>query len=96
MVIEEGDEANYVDDYHEMELVFANTSLEDSIEYTVFDSPILNDGSRIKHPINNLEIYVISHIKMFESKEEYRLQIQYTKVQAKRVCSFAKKTGKGK
>ena len=63
MVIEEGDEANYVDDYHEMELVFANTSLEDSIEYTVFDSPILNDGSRIKHPINNLEIYVISHIK---------------------------------
>ena len=27
MVIEEGDQANYVDDYHDMELVFVNTSL---------------------------------------------------------------------
>ena len=63
MVIEEGDQANYVDDYHDMELVFVNTSLEDSLEYTVFDAPLLNDGERIRHPANGLEIYIISHIK---------------------------------
>ncbi len=63
MVIEEGDQANYVDDYHEMELVLVNTSLKDSLEYTVFGSPILNDGHRIEYKSAGIEIYIISHIK---------------------------------
>ena len=63
MVIEEGDQANYVDDYHEMELVLVNTSRMDSLEYTVFESPILNDGQRIQHEPLGIEIYIISHIK---------------------------------
>ena len=63
MVIEEGDQSNYVDDYHEMELALINTSLKDSLEYTIFQSPLLNEGERINHDTIGLEIYIISHIK---------------------------------
>ena len=63
MVIEEGNSANHVDDYHDMELVFVNTSLKDSIEYTVFESPILNDGELINYKELGIQIYIISYIE---------------------------------
>jgi len=63
MVIAEGEISNYVDDYHKMELAFVNTSLEDSLEYTIFDDPLLYDGNRIVYDRLGIEIYIISHIK---------------------------------
>ena len=63
MVISEGESINYVDDYFDMELVFVNTSLKDSLEYTVFDEPILKNGSTVKYEKLGIQIDVIDHIK---------------------------------
>lgn len=63
MVISEGETINYVDDYFDMELVFVNTSLQDSLEYTVFDEPLLANGTKIIYDELNLQIDIIDHIK---------------------------------
>ena len=63
MVISEGDSSDHVNDYHTMELAFVNTSLEDSLEYTVFDSPILSVGNTIKYDNLGIEINIIDMIK---------------------------------
>ena len=63
MVISEGETINYVDDYFDMELVFVNTSLQDSLEYTVFDEPLLVNGTKIIYDELNLQIDIIDHIK---------------------------------
>ena len=63
MVIAEGEAANYVDDYHNMELAFVNNSLKDSIEYTVVDESLLYEGSRFQIFDEGPEIYIISNIK---------------------------------
>ena len=63
MVISEGDSSDHVNDYHAMELAFVNTSLEDSLEYTVFDSPILSVGSSIKYDNLGIELNIIDMIK---------------------------------
>ena len=63
MVISEGDSSDHVNDYHTMELAFVNTSLEDSLEYTVFDSPILSVGNSIKYDNLGIEINIIDIIK---------------------------------
>ena len=63
MVISEGDSSNHVDDYHDMELAFVNTSLKDSLEYTIFDAPLLNEGKRIKYEKLGIQIDIIDHIK---------------------------------
>ncbi len=63
MVIEEGNVASHVDDYHDMELALVNTSLDDSLEYTIFDAPLLKDGNSINYKKFGIEIYIISYIK---------------------------------
>lgn len=63
MVISEGDSSDHVNDYHTMELAFVNTSLEDSLEYTVFDSPILSVGNSIKYDNLGIELNIIDMIK---------------------------------
>ena len=63
MVIGEGESSDYVDDYHDMELAFVNTSLEDSLEYTIFDAPLLGEGKRIKYDKLGIQIDIIDHIK---------------------------------
>ena len=63
MIIKEGNQSEHVDDYHDMELVFVNTSMEDSLEYTVFDEPILNEGNTIKYDKLGITIDIISHLK---------------------------------
>ena len=63
MVIAEGESSNYVDDYHNMELAFVNNSLKDSLEYTVVDESLLNEGSRFQIFDEGPEIYIISNIK---------------------------------
>jgi len=63
MVIEEGGKVNYTDDYHRMELCFVNLSLQDSLEYTVFDEELLVEGNTISYDKIGLEIDIISRIK---------------------------------
>ena len=63
MVIKEGESSDHVDDYHDMELAFVNTSLEDSLEYTIFDAPLLGEGSSIKYDKLGIQIDIIDHIK---------------------------------
>ena len=63
MVIAEGESSNYVDDYHNMELAFVNNSLKDSLEYTVVDESLLDEGSRFQIFDEGPEIYIISNIK---------------------------------
>ena len=46
-----------------MELAFVNTSLEDSLEYTIFDAPLLGEGSSIKYDKLGIQIDIIDHIK---------------------------------
>ena len=62
MVIAEGETSNYVDDYFDMELAFVNTSIDDSLEYTVFDAPLLKEGSAIRNDKLNIEIKIIKFI----------------------------------
>ncbi|MBA65714.1 MAG: hypothetical protein CMG55_07940 [Candidatus Marinimicrobia bacterium] len=63
MIIAEGETSNYVDDYHDMELVFVNNTFKDSIEYTVVDEPLLKEGNRFNLFENGPEIYILSNIK---------------------------------
>lgn len=63
MVIEEGGKVDYTDDYHRMELCFVNLSLQDSLEYTVFDEELLVEGNTISYDKLGLEIDIISRIK---------------------------------
>tara|TARA_B100000214_G_C23912500_1_gene602010 strand:+ start:120 stop:1247 length:1128 start_codon:yes stop_codon:yes gene_type:complete len=63
MVISEGETLNYVDDYFDMELVFVNTSLNDSLEYTVFDAPLLQNGNKIIYDKFGIEIDIIDYLK---------------------------------
>ena len=63
MVIAEGETSNYVDDYFDMELAFVNTSIDDSLEYTVFDAPLLKEGSAIRNDKLNIEIKIIKFIE---------------------------------
>ena len=63
MVIGEGERSDHVDDYHDMELAFVNTSLQDSLEYTIFDAPLLGEGKRIKYDKLGIQIDIIDHIK---------------------------------
>ena len=63
MIIAEGETSNYVDDYHDMELVFVNNAFKDSIEYTVVDEPLLKEGNRFNLFEDGPEIYILSNIK---------------------------------
>ena len=63
MVIEEGGRVDYTDDYHRMELCIVNLSLQDSLEYTVFDEELLVEGNTISYDKLGFEIDIISRIK---------------------------------
>ena len=63
MVIAEGETSNYVDGLLDMELAFVNTSIDDSLEYTVFDAPLLKEGSAIRNDKLNIEIKIIKFIE---------------------------------
>ena len=63
MVIGEGEMSNHVDDYFDMELAIVNTSRDDSLEYTVFDAPLLIDGNTIEYENLGIQIDIISHME---------------------------------
>ena len=66
MVIEEGAQANRVDDYNDMELTIINTSNESLDEYTVFDQPILGKGNILSHENLNFNIEIINYFRNCE------------------------------
>ena len=63
MIIDEGAQSNYVDDYHNMELAVVNTSRDNLDEYTVFDQPILREGNILSHENLNFDIEILSYLK---------------------------------
>ena len=68
MAINEGDQSNYVDDYHNMELTIVNTSKDNLDEFTVFDQPILRKGNILSHESLNFDIEIISYLKNCEAQ----------------------------
>ena len=63
MVINEGENIDFVDDYHRMELCLVNISLEDSLEYIVFDDELLSEGQIINYERLGVKIEIISRIE---------------------------------
>tara|TARA_B110000444_G_scaffold83828_1_gene79204 strand:- start:8238 stop:9368 length:1131 start_codon:yes stop_codon:yes gene_type:complete len=63
MVINEGGNVDFVDDYHRMELCLVNISLEDSLEYIVFDDELLSEGQIINYERLGVKIEIISRIE---------------------------------
>ena len=61
MVIDEGAQSNYVDDYHNMELAIINTSKENLDEYTVFDQPLLKKGNKLSHESLDFMIEIMEY-----------------------------------
>ena len=66
MVIEEGAQSNYVDDYNDMELTIINTTKDILDEYTIFDQPILGKGNILSHENLNFNIEIINYFKNCE------------------------------
>ena len=63
MVINEGENIDFVDDYHRMELCLVNISLEVSLEYIVFDDELLSEGQIINYERLGVKIEIISRIE---------------------------------
>ena len=63
MVINEGENVDFVDDYQRMELCLVNISLEDSLEYIVFDDELLSEGQIINYERLGVKIEIISRIE---------------------------------
>ena len=61
MVIDEGAQSNYVDDYHKMELAVVNTSKKNLDEYTVFDQPLLKKSNKLSHESLDFVIEIIEY-----------------------------------
>ena len=61
MVINEGSNSNYIEDYHYMELAIINTSNQKFDSYTIFDYPLLKRKRILKHDNVQFEIEVINY-----------------------------------
>ena len=66
MVIDEGAQSNYVEDYHLMELAVINTTLVDVDEYTVFDQPLLKRGEILTYDNLNFKIEIVNFLENCE------------------------------
>ena len=62
MIIDEGSQTNYVEDYQYMELAVINTSDKDIDTYTIFDNPLLKRNKTLAHNNIEFEIAVINYI----------------------------------
>ena len=66
MIIDEGSQANYVEDYQYMELAIINTSDNGFDTYTIFDYPLLKRNTILQHNNFNFEIEVINYLENCE------------------------------
>ncbi len=62
MIIDEGSQTNYIEDYQYMELAVINTSDKDVDTYTIFDNPLLKRNKILGHNNIEFEIEVINYI----------------------------------
>jgi len=60
IIIDEGSQANFVEDYQYMELAIINTSNTDFDTYTIFDHPLLKRNTILKH--ENFDFEIINYI----------------------------------
>ena len=78
MVINEGSNSNYIEDYHYMELAIINTSNQKFDIYTIFDYPRLKRKNILKHDNLQFEIEVINYIENCEpTRRNHPGEIQY-------------------
>ena len=61
MVIDEGKQANHVEDYFYFELAVINTSKSDFDEYTIFDQPLFEENQILTHKNLNFEIEILNY-----------------------------------
>ena len=61
MVIDEGKQANHVEDYFYFELAVINTSKSDFDEYTIFDQPLFKENQILTHKNLNFEIEILNY-----------------------------------
>ena len=66
IIIDEGSQSNYVEDYNFMELAIINTSDKDFDTYTIFDYPLLKRNKTLIQEKIPFEIKVINYIKNCE------------------------------
>ena len=66
IVIDEGSQSNYIEDYQYMELAVINTSDPAFESYTIFDHPLLKQNSILAHNNFEFEIKVINYLENCE------------------------------
>ena len=62
MIIDEGSQANYVEDYQYMELAIINTSMEGFDSYTIFDHPLLKRNIILENANLKFKFQIINYI----------------------------------
>ena len=63
MVIDEGSQSNYVEDYHYMELAVINVTANDFDDHIIFDQPLLNRNKILSHEKLNFEIEILEYLE---------------------------------
>ena len=63
MVIDEGKQANHVEDYFYFELAIINTSDSNFDQYTIFDQPLLDENKILEHKNINFEIEILNYFE---------------------------------
>ena len=78
MVIDEGTQSNYVEDYHYMELAVINVTATNFDDYIIFDQPLLNRDKILSHENFNFEIEVVKYFEnCLPEKRSSMAGIQY-------------------
>ena len=78
IVIAEGSNSNYIEDYHYMELAVINTSDQEFDTYTIFDYPLLKGNKILQHENFVFEIEVINYLENCEPIRRNELaQVEY-------------------
>jgi len=78
VVIDEGSDSNYVEDYHYMELAVINTSDNNFDTFTIFDHPLLKRNKILKHENIEFEIKIINYIENCEPiRRNTPAEVQY-------------------
>ena len=78
MVIDEGSQANHIEDYHYFELAVINTSNSSFDEFTIFDQPLFENNKLLVHKNINFEIEVLKYLENCEPLQRTTpLKMQY-------------------
>ena len=79
IIIDEGSQSNYVEDYQYMELAVINTSNKGFDTYTIFNHPLLNRNTILQHNNFTFEIKIINYLdncELVQRKKPAGIQYQ--------------------